>query len=695
MHRHSSQNKIGIENIGGESQRILGDGEEQQNKDSEEDGKNKNRKMVQMQNIDDDEDDLEDKLRGIIRNAIPDKEWEENLDNQITKMQTAFQHLPTIINYSHIIRISLNIAIYFLAGLVPAILLIVFLLEINGHSASVLLSGYRGVQFMQSVCILLQFVANIGDTDISGVKIEDCNNIDKKLYRNNKPFNADEYPVIPSDLSSSTVLKDYSHVSKDRIHLQELLKSSFGLLRDITAATIEGQGEKNGDWTQDTKLQMATQQCDESVTYVMFAQNPDEPECPFNSIISSDKNDDASSGNNVGNTSKVNKFQTMSIGEDGSQVSRLKNNGVNKSHSNHYSHYRHNNKLKHKLSHSNAYDLKKSKASALSKMNSKTKQIRKTNAIQGSSEQPTLFVNINQSSVELMCFPERIYQFEIYKGYDLLNARFERKMRILSLRDPSFPALNISDPDFLYVVSAASFDLSLQYGSYTSQFLDSMHKAMSRLTTTHLITFIIQIVLYHITLIMALGPLKSALRTIQGLTSKMRALLPSDDEMYHSGDELSRIGIHAVDTGRKKIVELQGLIVDAVKNYAPHTEIHSLGSEMLQQMRTEFTTEERLMLQVNYPKEEREKHTTEHILLRQRMTLLIDALSDRLDATVFGALQILNTLTSQHFSGPDMDFGSYYADEMGLDIESDSLSGSEVSSVDGQAEKNATGSKTD
>lgn len=163
----------------------------------------------------------------------------------------------------------------------------------------------------------------------------------------------------------------------------------------------------------------------------------------------------------------------------------------------------------------------------------------------------------------------------------------------------------------------------------------------------------------------------------------MRALLPSDDEMYHSGDELSRIGIHAVDTGRKKIVELQGLIVDAVKNYAPHTEIHSLGSEMLQQMRTEFTTEERLMLQVNYPKEEREKHTTEHILLRQRMTLLIDALSDRLDATVFGALQILNTLTSQHFSGPDMDFGSYYADEMGLDIESDSLSGSEVSSVDG------------
>lgn len=39
-----------------------------------------------MQNIDDDEDDLEDKLRGIIRNAIPDKEWEENLDNQITKM---------------------------------------------------------------------------------------------------------------------------------------------------------------------------------------------------------------------------------------------------------------------------------------------------------------------------------------------------------------------------------------------------------------------------------------------------------------------------------------------------------------------------------------------------------------------------------------------------------------------------------
>lgn len=48
-------------------------------------------------------------------------------------------------------------------------------------------------------------------------------------------------------------------------------------------------------------------------------------------------------------------------------------------------------------------------------------------------------------------------------------------------------------------------------------------------------------------------------------------------------------------------------------------------------------------------------HAAEHVLIRQRMTILSDSLTDKKDSSVFGALPVLVVLLNLHFKLTDKD----------------------------------------
>lgn len=59
----------------------------------------------------------------------------------------------------------------------------------------------------------------------------------------------------------------------------------------------------------------------------------------------------------------------------------------------------------------------------------------------------------------------RIFDYDYFVGFDLLNARFERKMKKFTTEEDT-GAFTMTDPDFLFVVTGTNFDLQKQYDAY-------------------------------------------------------------------------------------------------------------------------------------------------------------------------------------------------------------------------------------
>ncbi|KAA6369885.1 MAG: hypothetical protein EZS28_034588 [Streblomastix strix] len=58
----------------------------------------------QQANLDEDED--EDKNKGLVRNLVTDQQWEEKLDHEIIKLQTAYKQLPSPTSLTYVFSLS-------------------------------------------------------------------------------------------------------------------------------------------------------------------------------------------------------------------------------------------------------------------------------------------------------------------------------------------------------------------------------------------------------------------------------------------------------------------------------------------------------------------------------------------------------------------------------------------------------------
>ncbi|KAA6358066.1 MAG: hypothetical protein EZS28_046407, partial [Streblomastix strix] len=138
----------------------------------------------------------EDDANGEVRMQMEDQKWEKKLENEISRLQTAFKSMPSPIKMKLIVNIVLSIAAFIAAAITSIILVAVGVSGYSSMAASVLLSGMRPPAIAQIRFFVLRMIAD-----------------HKEI----------ETPVIEFPDVSSPVFKNSCHTTSNRTQLRDLL----------------------------------------------------------------------------------------------------------------------------------------------------------------------------------------------------------------------------------------------------------------------------------------------------------------------------------------------------------------------------------------------------------------------------------------------------------------------------------------
>ncbi|KAH7824225.1 uncharacterized protein MONOS_148 [Monocercomonoides exilis] len=478
------------------------------------------------------EEEKEDgKMNGAVMNKVQDDEWIDMLTKAVQKSIASYKSLPSVITASHIIRMALMIAIFLVVGIVFSVILLVFVVNVGTVSSSVMLSGYREIQFYQTILLLQSTVFHKGEITLT------------------------KQPEMPDGWCTSDVYCGFDHLSTSVPLLSEVLGKSYDTLTSVTNAVISGTGKKTG-WTTDSKLDVATVECSPEVTSIIFKGADGEDNCPL------ENKDD--------------------------------------------------------------------------------------------------------------CVDGRISGYDMFFSFGLMSARFDRKMVQVGLNLSG--ALTPQNRNYGFITTAAMYDLAAQYDLYTRGFFHSLEESFTKVTTTTIACLAVELVFLVCAFAVFIIPFKRLMSSMALETMHLKQLIPSSLTEHIELSTEMKTGVAQIDTPRKKLLEVIAQMYDSVVSYSPKTELRSLSNELLLQTKQVFLSEEKMMVESNYPEEDRKEHAKEHLRLRQRLTILCSILRNREDSIAFGAVNIFGTVLHEHFSSMDKVFAAHYAKEKNIileDIDSD------------------------
>ncbi|KAH7826403.1 uncharacterized protein MONOS_4221 [Monocercomonoides exilis] len=482
-----------------------------------------------------------------VRGEIEDGEWDELLMKNINKTIDAHHRIPSAVKKFHLAQIAVMALIMFATAIVFSVLLITSLSAIGTTSSSLMLGGLTEASFIQLALFIYQ--AGLGSGEITLVHNQSLN----------------------EKFCTSTVMCDYSHVNSSLQHLMELVKKSHAVSKLLNDAVLAGTNKTTG-WIEDSRMDVATEECDQSVTMVGFATFP--YRCPMLDTFA------------YGYTS------TLSL-----QAQMCEN-------------------------------------------------------------------------------PQRNVGYDTYLGYDMVRARFQRK--VIDLRKAAelshFAPIDINDTGYGFMVTSSYADTSSMLNKITLELMSSLISKVNSVRTTSITATIVECVVLMFLFVFFLISLRRAIHSIEAQTTQLMWLIPDDLNEHTVLSQEMKTGVPAMDSGRKKLFEVLALLLEAVYTQSSRAEIRQLCTELMIQAKSYFATEERMMLESNYDEEAKEKHCSEHLRLRQRLTTLSDYVSSNNSALVLGAVQLLHPIFHSHFSLLDVQFGSHYVKAMNLEVDNEDSS---------------------
>ncbi|KAH7827431.1 uncharacterized protein MONOS_6502 [Monocercomonoides exilis] len=473
------------------------------------------------------ESEIDAHLNGAVRNQIADNEWMEALGKSIAKTAESYKRLPSAITKSLIIRTCIMVAVLTIVGVVFSILLLTSMHDVKTISASLMLAGFREVQFYQ-LAVFIQMLA---------------------FYKRDIPL--DPHYELNKSLCTSTVLCDFTHLSGDVTALKKLTMDSLAMFKEITTSVNAGRNGKTG-WTNDSKLDLATEECIPEVSFLQISDG--NYKCPF---------------------------------ENSAQCSD----------------------------------------------------------------------------------PGRIQSYTKYVGYDMLSARFERKMMQIDITTSVDDPLDISSENYGFVTTATMNDIAAIYHVYTKGYQNAFSSSVETLLSISVTALSVEIVVLVACFFAFVIPIKMSLTSIERYTIQLKTLIPDNLTEHLALTPEQRTGVTQIDSGRKKLFEVLTLLYDAVISFSSKSEIKALSVELLQQTKTQFSAEEKLMLESQYDTDDYEAHKKDHLRIRQRITYLTDNITAGSEVVAFGSINILGNIFAEHFSTLDKTFGGFYAKEMGLTLD--------------------------
>lgn len=145
-------------------------------------------------------------------------------------------------------------------------------------------------------------------------------------------------------------------------------------------------------------------------------------------------------------------------------------------------------------------------------------------------------------------------------------------------------------------------------------------------------------------------------------TDALEQLLPIDEDEKEM-ELLPTMMVHypAFDMGRMGVVDCGRQVLEAIRMNETAAVMTQTYDTFMRKVFVEFSEEEKLMRERNY--EDLNDHTADHLLIRQRLTLILDQLRLRDEATTSIARLYFTRIFGRHFTEDDVEMGKMFEED--------------------------------
>ncbi|KAH7821545.1 uncharacterized protein MONOS_4455 [Monocercomonoides exilis] len=247
-----------------------------------------------------------------------------------------------------------------------------------------------------------------------------------------------------------------------------------------------------------------------------------------------------------------------------------------------------------------------------------------------------------------------------FNGLSSLVARM--KVYIERLQKLDLTLMSQTTPETRYIFTAIRYDLTEGISKITNEILKTGQSEVQNSVVIMIVVCVGCIVLFLYSMVFAAFGWKRRLFFISHVSKKLIELLPIDEDAKEmSFLPLMETGNPLLDSGRRKIMENGQLFFASSKQKEPMEVLTTIYKQLMMTTKMTFDQEEKDMERHNYPNIQ--KHKQEHLLLRQRLTLLSDQLRSGNPAAVAIAKRRLKVVYETHFIGEDVAYAEFLSQE--------------------------------
>ncbi|KAH7827860.1 uncharacterized protein MONOS_286 [Monocercomonoides exilis] len=253
--------------------------------------------------------------------------------------------------------------------------------------------------------------------------------------------------------------------------------------------------------------------------------------------------------------------------------------------------------------------------------------------------------------------PTRIFGISppIY-GLSMLISKM--RLSIERMQQEDYATFGEQTEELRFIATAMRYDLREGIDGLTSTIMETGVDEVKLSETIMFVVFVLCVIVFMSSLCFNSLPWMKAILRINNESAKLMELLPVDeDDAEMVMTDAMKTRYHPLDFGREKLIDSALQVLDAIKQKEPLSAVLQTHSALVTATFRQFSEEEREMKERDYP--ELEEHAKEHLIIRQRLTLIGDQFRLENEAATATARRALIRLYDKHFTEDDVELGNF------------------------------------
>lgn len=211
-----------------------------------------------------------------------------------------------------------------------------------------------------------------------------------------------------------------------------------------------------------------------------------------------------------------------------------------------------------------------------------------------------------------------------------------------------------------YILSVNRFDLTDGIRQLNLNILHNAQRQIKQsqvvLTVIMMMCVVVVVAVFSVHTVQAHRMIRHKMETTHTLSDLVSADRECVDMKFTAE---MRMHDRELDAGREKVMEQAMQMEEMLEEEGSKTEIVKLMESVVSTAARQFGLEEELMEEMGYPKID--EHATTHLLVRQRLTSLVDLFMLSDEATNHICIRMLREIITTHFLEDDVELGSWMA----------------------------------